>query len=78
MVLIWLCLRALSMVCWGRTELVKLPRFASLRRCCALTTPYLEEADQLAERIAVMDHGKIIAEGTSGELKPRPARVFCR
>lgn len=34
-----------------------------------LTTQYLEEADQLADRIAVIDRGKIIAEGTSGELK---------
>lgn len=34
-----------------------------------LTTQYLEEADQLADRIAVMDRGKVIAEGTSGELK---------
>lgn len=34
-----------------------------------LTTQYLEEADQLAERIAVIDHGKVIAEGTSKELK---------
>src|SRR5690606_35605671 len=34
-----------------------------------LTTQYLEEADQLAERIAVIDHGKVIAEGTSQELK---------
>jgi ABC-2 type transport system ATP-binding protein len=34
-----------------------------------LTTQYLEEADQLADRIAIFDHGKIIAEGTSGELK---------
>jgi ABC-2 type transport system ATP-binding protein len=34
-----------------------------------LTTQNLEEADQLAERIAVIDHGKIVAEGTSGELK---------
>jgi ABC-2 type transport system ATP-binding protein len=34
-----------------------------------LTTQYLDEADQLASRIAVIDHGKVIAEGTKGELK---------
>ncbi len=34
-----------------------------------LTTQYLEEADKLANRIAVIDHGKVIAEGTSNELK---------
>ena len=34
-----------------------------------LTTQYLEEADRLAERMAVIDHGKVIAEGTSHELK---------
>ncbi|MGH3240904.1 MAG: ATP-binding cassette domain-containing protein [Spirillospora sp.] len=34
-----------------------------------LTTQYLDEADQLAARIAVVDHGKVIAEGTPGELK---------
>jgi ABC-2 type transport system ATP-binding protein len=34
-----------------------------------LTTQYLEEADQLADRIAVMDRGKVIAEGTPGRLK---------
>lgn len=34
-----------------------------------LTTQYLEEADRLAERMAVIDHGKVIAEGTSRELK---------
>ncbi len=34
-----------------------------------LTTQYLDEADQLADRIAIIDHGRIIAEGTSAELK---------
>jgi ABC-2 type transport system ATP-binding protein len=34
-----------------------------------LTTQYLQEADQLADRIAVIDHGKVIAEGTPGQLK---------
>src|SRR5438309_4216034 len=36
-----------------------------------LTTQYLEEADQLTDRIAVIDHGKVIAEGTGSELKDR-------
>jgi ABC-2 type transport system ATP-binding protein len=34
-----------------------------------LTTQYLEEADQLADRIAVIDQGKVISEGTPGQLK---------
>ena len=34
-----------------------------------LTTQYLEEADQLSDRIAVLDHGRIVAEGTPEELK---------
>ncbi|GAU65781.1 putative ABC transporter ATP-binding protein [Streptomyces sp. NBRC 110611] len=34
-----------------------------------LTTQYLEEADQLADRIAVLDRGKLVAEGTAEELK---------
>jgi len=34
-----------------------------------LTTQYLEEADQLADRIAVLDHGKLVAEGTPAQLK---------
>jgi ABC-2 type transport system ATP-binding protein len=38
-----------------------------------LTTHYLEEADTLSDRLAIMDHGKIVAEGTSRELKQQIA-----
>jgi ABC-2 type transport system ATP-binding protein len=34
-----------------------------------LTTHYMEEADRVAQRIAIIDHGKIVAQGTSAELK---------
>ncbi|PZF86749.1 ATP-binding cassette domain-containing protein [Jiangella anatolica] len=34
-----------------------------------LTTQYLDEADQLADRVAVLDHGRLVAEGTPAELK---------
>ncbi|WP_157246391.1 ATP-binding cassette domain-containing protein [Nonomuraea typhae] len=36
-----------------------------------LTTQYLDEADELADRIAVLDHGRIVAEGSAEELKRR-------
>ena len=34
-----------------------------------LTTHYMDEADRVAHRIAIMDHGSIVAQGTSTELK---------
>jgi ABC-2 type transport system ATP-binding protein len=36
-----------------------------------LTTQYLDEADELADRIALLDHGRLVAEGTSAQLKQR-------
>jgi ABC-2 type transport system ATP-binding protein len=39
------------------------------RMTILLTTHYLEEADRLASRIAIVDHGRIVAEGAPGELK---------
>jgi ABC-2 type transport system ATP-binding protein len=39
-----------------------------------LTTHYMDEADRVAQRIAVIDHGKIVAIGTSAELKAQTHR----
>ncbi|SDL60973.1 ATP-binding cassette domain-containing protein [Nonomuraea jiangxiensis] len=42
-----------------------------------LTTQYLEEADRLADRIVLIDHGRVVAEGTPGELKKRVGGQVC-
>lgn len=48
-------------------ELVR--RIAGEGTTVLLTTQYLDEADQLADRLAVIDHGRVIAEGTNHDLK---------
>lgn len=42
-----------------------------------LTTQYLEEADQLADRVIVIDHGRVVAEGTPSELKAGAGTQVC-
>ena len=43
------------------------------RKTIVLTTHYIEEAERLCDRVAIVDHGKVIAEGTPRELKQRSA-----
>ena len=56
-----------------RAFLASLGEWASAGRTIVLTTHYLEEADQLAERIVVIDRGRIIADAPPAEIKSRVA-----
>lgn len=53
---------------WGRVR-----EFLAGRRSVVLTTHYLEEADALADRVVVLGHGRVLAEGTPAQIKSRVA-----
>ena len=55
-------------------------RFVARGRTVLLTTHYLEEADALADRVVVIDHGVIVADGTPSDIKAKVSgrRIRCR
>ena len=57
-------------------ELVE--RLVSQQRAVLLTTHYLDEAEQLADRVAVLSKGRIVAEGTPSELRARAGSALIR
>src|SRR5258708_8037343 len=56
-----------------RSFIERIAEFANLGRTVVLTTHYLEEADQLAKRVIVIDRGVVIADATPQEIKSRVA-----
>jgi ABC-2 type transport system ATP-binding protein len=56
-----------------RNFLAEIAAYAARGRTVVLTTHYLEEADQIARRVIVVDHGKVVADSTPAEIKSRVA-----